>query len=54
MKTKETRQRCAYVDKSGRIAYILATRKEFLLVKLHYSLNGLTPEELEEYKQLNN
>ena len=54
MKTKEKRQRYEYVDKNGRTAHLLATRKEYLFFKLTYSRDGLTAEEFQEYKQLNN
>lgn len=54
MRTKEKRQRYEYVDKSGRTAHVLATRKEYLFLKLNYSRDGLTAKEFQEYKQLNN
>ena len=40
-----------YISKNtGRLEAVYCTRAEYLCIKLHYDINGLTPEEFEEYK----
>ena len=40
-----------YTSKNtGKLEKVCCTRREYLYIKLCYDVNGLTPEEFEEYK----
>ena len=48
---REIRQIYYYTSKNtGKREKVCCTRSEYLFMKLCYDVNGLTPEEFEEYK----
>lgn len=51
MNQKQTYQ---YTTKQGNENTVHCTKLEYLYLKLNYGINGLTPKEYLEYKQLSN
>ena len=51
MNQKQTYQ---YTTKQGNESTVHCTKLEYLYLKLNYGINGLTPREYQEYKQLSN
>ena len=48
---RETRQIYYYTSRNtGERKKVCCTRLDYLFLKLYYDINGLTPEEYEEYK----
>ena len=43
-----------YTTKQGNESTVHCTKLEYLYLKLNYGINGLTPREYHEYKQLSN
>lgn len=46
------KQTYKYITKEGNENTVQCTRFEYLFLKLNYGINGLTPKEYLEYKQL--
>lgn len=50
---KEERQTYYYTSRNtGKREKVFCTRDEYLLLKLHYDINGLSPTEYAEFKSM--
>ena len=51
LKARDMKREYYYTSKNtGKREKVCCTRSEFLYIKLCYDINGLTPDEYEEYK----